>query len=88
MRSLHLLFAALLALPIIACGQIPVDPDPNGVLLKPIPDKLVVLPFHGVPDMEHPPTHARRETSTAGSLRRNERARFPQKCWHPELLSA
>ena len=39
------LVLAAIALPAIACGQAPVDPDPNGVLLKPIPDRLVVLTF-------------------------------------------
>ena len=48
MRTLHLLLAAVV-LPIIACGQMPVDPDPNGVLLKPIPDRLVVLTFDDAP---------------------------------------
>lgn len=33
----------------IAFGQVPVDPDPNGVLLKPIPDKLIVLTFDDAP---------------------------------------
>ena len=36
---------AALALPSIACGQAAVDPDPNGVLRAPIPDKLIVLTF-------------------------------------------
>ncbi|MCX6877221.1 MAG: autotransporter-associated beta strand repeat-containing protein [Verrucomicrobia bacterium] len=40
-RSLVL---AALALPSLTCGQ-PAEPDPNGVLLKPIPDKLIVLTF-------------------------------------------
>ncbi|MCX6877220.1 MAG: autotransporter-associated beta strand repeat-containing protein [Verrucomicrobia bacterium] len=43
------LLLAALALPCIACGQNPVDPDPNGVLRKPIPDKLVVLTFDDGP---------------------------------------
>jgi len=36
---------AAIALPFIACGQALVAPDPNGILRKPIPDKLVVLTF-------------------------------------------
>ena len=40
---------AAIALPFIACAQPPVDPDPNGVLLKPIPDRLVVLTFDDAP---------------------------------------
>ena len=36
---------AALMLPTVACGQTAVAPDPNGVLRKPIPDKLVVLTF-------------------------------------------
>jgi autotransporter-associated beta strand protein len=36
---------AALVLPSIAGGQTAVDPDPNGVLLTPIPDKLIVLTF-------------------------------------------
>ena len=40
---------AALALPAIACGQSAVAPDPNGVLRKPIPDKLVVLTFDDGP---------------------------------------
>jgi autotransporter-associated beta strand protein len=49
MRHHHLVLAktlilAALALPAISSGQ-PVDPDPNGVLRKPIPDKLIVLTF-------------------------------------------
>ena len=39
------LFLAAIVLPAIAGGQQAVDPDPNGVLLKPIPDRLVVLTF-------------------------------------------
>ncbi|QOV89582.1 autotransporter-associated beta strand repeat-containing protein [Humisphaera borealis] len=33
----------------IALGQVSVDPDPNGVLIKPIPDKLIVLTFDDAP---------------------------------------
>ena len=40
---------ALLLLPCCASASPPVDPDPNGVLLKPIPDKLVVLTFDDAP---------------------------------------
>ena len=36
---------AALALPAIASGQPDAAPDPNGILRKPIPDKLVVLTF-------------------------------------------
>ena len=36
---------AAFALPSIACGQAAVDPDPNGVLRKPISDRLIVLTF-------------------------------------------
>ena len=36
---------AALALPSVAGGQAAVDPDPNGVLRKPIPDKVIVLTF-------------------------------------------
>ena len=42
-------FLALFALPAFAGGQQAVDPDPNGVLLKPIPDKLIVLTFDDGP---------------------------------------
>ena len=44
-------FLVALALPLmtIALQPIAVDPDPNGVLLKPIPDKLVVLTFDDGP---------------------------------------
>ena len=40
---------AALALPTILGAQTAVDPDPNGVLLKPIPDKLIVLTFDDAP---------------------------------------
>ena len=40
---------ALLLLPCCASASPPVDPDPNGVLLKPIPDRLVVLTFDDAP---------------------------------------
>ena len=40
---------AAIALANIACGQSAVVPDPNGVLRKPIPDKLVVLTFDDGP---------------------------------------
>ena len=36
-------------MPFIAGAQPPVDPDSNGVLLKPIPDRLVVLTFDDAP---------------------------------------
>ncbi len=36
---------AAIALPFMACGQAFADPDPTGILRKPIPDKLVVLTF-------------------------------------------
>ena len=38
------IFAAL-ALPALTCAQPVAAPDPNGILRKPIPDKLVVLTF-------------------------------------------
>jgi autotransporter-associated beta strand protein len=38
-----------LALRTLAFGQAAVDPDPNGVLLKPIPDRLIVLTFDDGP---------------------------------------
>ena len=40
---------ALCSLPIVAVVQSAVDPDPAGVLLKPIPDKLIVLTFDDAP---------------------------------------
>jgi autotransporter-associated beta strand protein len=40
---------AALALPTFVGAQMAVDPDPNGVLLKPIPDKLIVLTFDDAP---------------------------------------
>ena len=43
------LLVAALALAGIACGQTASNPDPNGVLRKPIPDKLVVLTFDDGP---------------------------------------
>jgi len=43
-RSRQILLAAL-ALPALACAQPAATPDPNGVLRKPIPDKLIVLTF-------------------------------------------
>ena len=48
LSALHLLALAALALRGIAFGQA-LDPDPNGVLLKPIPDRLVVLTFDDAP---------------------------------------
>lgn len=48
MKIFRIILAAI-SLPCIACGQPPVDPDLNGVLLKPIPDKLVVLTFDDAP---------------------------------------
>jgi autotransporter-associated beta strand protein len=47
MKSI-LLFTAL-AFPVFSQIQTPVDPDPNEVLLKPIPDRLVVLTFDDAP---------------------------------------
>ncbi|MCX6880281.1 MAG: autotransporter-associated beta strand repeat-containing protein [Verrucomicrobia bacterium] len=47
-RASTLLLAAI-ALPVLAAGQPPVAPDPNGVLRKPIPDKIVVLTFDDGP---------------------------------------
>ena len=43
-----LLFSAIL-LPTFAIGQTAVNPDPNGILRKPIPDRLVVLTFDDAP---------------------------------------
>ena len=43
-----LLFSAII-LPTFAIGQTAVNPDPNGVLRKPIPDRLVVLTFDDAP---------------------------------------
>jgi autotransporter-associated beta strand protein len=43
------LFIATLAVPSFAFGQTAVDPDPMGVLLKPIPDKLIILTFDDAP---------------------------------------
>ncbi len=50
-RSLLTSFIALVAslAPLVVCAQNAVDPDPNGVLLRPIPDKLVVLTFDDAP---------------------------------------
>ena len=42
-------FLATFSLPFFAFAQSSVDPDPNGVLLKPIPDRLVVLTFDDAP---------------------------------------
>ena len=39
----------VIALPILVWGQRAVDPDPNKVLLKKIPDKLIVLTFDDAP---------------------------------------
>lgn len=36
-------------MPVLAFGQASVDPDPNGVLRKPIPDRLIVLTFDDAP---------------------------------------
>ena len=44
-----ILVALALPLMAVALPPIAVDPDPNGVLLKPIPDKLVVLTFDDGP---------------------------------------
>ena len=44
-KPVGLLFLATLALPVIAWAQPEAVPDPNGILRKPIPDKLVVLTF-------------------------------------------
>ena len=43
-----LLFSAII-LPTFAIGQTAANPDPNGVLRKPIPDRLVVLTFDDAP---------------------------------------
>jgi autotransporter-associated beta strand protein len=44
-RTTQASLLAVLLLPALVHGQGPVDPDPNGVLRKPIPDKLIVLTF-------------------------------------------
>lgn len=42
-------FLATIALAAIARGQTVGNPDPNGILRKPIPDKVVVLTFDDGP---------------------------------------
>ena len=49
MKHVIRLLLAALAFPVFSQGQTQVDPDPNGVLLKPIPDRLVVLTFDDAP---------------------------------------
>jgi autotransporter-associated beta strand protein len=49
MKSIISLFLAAFAFPVFSQGQTPVDPDPNGILRKPIPDKLVALTFDDGP---------------------------------------
>jgi autotransporter-associated beta strand protein len=49
MLKIILRILAALALPTFVGAQTAVDPDPNGVLLKPIPDKLIVLTFDDAP---------------------------------------
>lgn len=44
-RRLAVFIVAAISLPFIAFGASPANPDPHGVLRKPIPDKLVVLTF-------------------------------------------
>ncbi len=48
-RVARTVLLVVLALPAMAFGQPAVDPDPLGVLVKPIPDKLVVLTFDDSP---------------------------------------
>ena len=48
MKIILSIFVAF-TLPTIVGAQTAVDPDPNGVLLKPIPDKLIVLTFDDAP---------------------------------------
>lgn len=40
-----IILLAAISLPFTAFGLPPADRDPNGILRKPIPDKLVVLTF-------------------------------------------
>ncbi len=50
MRILFLPYVlALILLPMLAIAENSIDPDPNGVLRKPIPDRLVVLTFDDAP---------------------------------------
>jgi peptidoglycan/xylan/chitin deacetylase (PgdA/CDA1 family) len=49
MLKIILRILAVLALPTFVGAQPAVAPDPNGVLLKPIPDKLIVLTFDDAP---------------------------------------
>ena len=49
MKTSHIALLCAIALPALACGQTAVAPDPNGVLRKPIPDRLVVLTFDDAP---------------------------------------
>ena len=49
MLKIILSILAALGLPTFVGAQTAVDPDPNGVLLKPIPDKLIVLTFDDAP---------------------------------------
>jgi autotransporter-associated beta strand protein len=49
MKLLFPLFLVALAFLVFSQGQTQVDPDPKGVLLKPIPDRLVVLTFDDAP---------------------------------------
>ena len=39
------IFLAAVALPLIAFGLPPTEPDPHGIVIRPIPEKLVVLTF-------------------------------------------
>ena len=50
MLKIILSILAALGLPNFVGAQTAVDPDPYGVLLKPIPDKLIVLTFDDGPD--------------------------------------
>ena len=48
-RIVRRFLLAALMLPTAVCGQTAVAPDPNGILRKPIPDRLVVLTFDDAP---------------------------------------
>jgi autotransporter-associated beta strand protein len=49
MKSIVRLVLVIVAVPVFLQGQTQLDPDPHGVLLKPIPDRLVVLTFDDAP---------------------------------------
>ncbi|MCE9553376.1 MAG: autotransporter-associated beta strand repeat-containing protein [Planctomycetes bacterium] len=49
-HPIAIVLLAVISLQSNAFGLPPIDPDPNGVLRKPIPDKLVVLTFDDSPE--------------------------------------